>query len=1161
MSMLIVCCLSLPTLAQLAFVERVPDDVSDEAFGVSDGNQDNQQSLKSVLLKFETQHKVSIVFQDQDVKDKTVDERRIDYLKLEEALNQLLTPLGLTYEKVKKNVFVILDEKQSRQINKVEKKKINAKDLTISNTFHVSQTHFNVDLGIRKSLDQSISGTVTDLESGASLPGVNILVKGTNTGTVTDMNGKYSLTVADDVDVLVFSSIGYLTEEVNISGKSIVDVVLSPDIQSLSEVVVTALGIERKREALAYSVSEVQGEEFTQARETNVANALTGRIAGVNATGLATGPGGSSRVIIRGNGSLVGDNQPLYVVNGMPIDNTIPGGGSTTDGQGINVDRGDGIAGINPDDIESISVLKGGAAAALYGSRASNGVILITTKRGKGQKGIGVEYNMNMTFDSPSMFPDFQYEYGQGFDGRKPLTQAEALSSGRLSYGAPMDGLPSIQFDGVERPYSPVNVKDNIKNFYRTGTNFVNTVALSGGSENVNFRLSMSDMDVESVVPNSSFNRKTANLNLNAYLGNRLSFETVVQYNLEQANNRPGTGYADYNAGWATHLVANTVDIRSLAPGYDENGREIEWNPVPVANNAYWVVNRYQNKDEKNRFIGQANIQYDIFDNLYLRGSVSRDFYNFEYVGITPYNTAFEPQGRYESLKADVSETNSMLTLNYNTSFLSDFNITAMVGGNRRKSVNDATSIEGSQFTIPYFYSYTNLATLTVTPSDQVTAVNSVFGSADLDYKGLLYLTLTGRQDWFSTLSPENNSIFYPSIGGSFIMSEAVSLPSAINFVKLRGSWAQVGGATPDPYLINQTFDMVQGGHNGRPVQAISSDLVTNPDLRPLTSTTYEAGIDIQLLENRIGVDLTFYNRTTTDDIVQTNISEASGYTKALLNVGELNNKGIELLLTGSPVRSSNFNWNVSYNMAYNKSEIVKLAEGLNTVQVGSGIGGGTIQNEIGRPYGIIKGYRMKRNDVGEVVFNTNSGYEARSEIEELGLGVPPLTMGMSNDFKYKNFSLNILLDGKFGNSIYSNLAQYAHRFGLTKATLPGREGGLQLSGVDEEGNDYERVVPVEELDTYYDNHKNYTELFVYNGSFIKLRQLIFTYNLPVSKLSFINLQSASLSLVGRNLAILYKHTDLFDPESSYTNGNAQGLEAFGVPRTRSLGFNLRVKF
>lgn len=512
-----------------------------------------------------------------------------------------------------------------------------------------------------------VSGKVTDAVDNLPLPGVSVLIKGTATGTITDIDGNYSLSLPDSGSVLVFSFIGYGQQEVAVNDRTIIDIVMAEESQGLSEVVVTALGIEREKRALAYSVSEVKGEEFTEARETNIANALTGKIAGVNATGLATGPGGSSRVIIRGNGSLAGENQPLYVVNGMPIDNSIPGGGSTTDGQGINVDRGDGIAGINPDDIETISVLKGGAAAALYGSRAANGVILITTKRGRAQEGIGVEYNSNLTFDTPSMFPDYQYQYGAGSNGRKPVTQDEAIEWGRLSFGAPMDGEPVIQFDGVERPYSPVYVKDNIKNFYETGSNFVNTVAFTGGGESINFRLSLSNMDVKSVVPNSTYNRKSANLNLNAYLGNKLSIETVVQYNLTGAENRPGTGYADYNAAWATHLVSNTVDIRNMSPGYNEDGSELLWNPVNVANNPYWVVNRYQNKDKENRFIGQANIRYDILDNLFVRGSLSRDFYNFDYVAITPSYTAFRPQGSYESLKSDVSETNAMLTLNYNT--------------------------------------------------------------------------------------------------------------------------------------------------------------------------------------------------------------------------------------------------------------------------------------------------------------------------------------------------------------------------------------------------------------------------------------------------------------------------------------------------------------
>ncbi len=1011
-----------------------------------------------------------------------------------------------------------------------------------------------------KPLQRSISGTVTDSE-GLPLSGANIVEKGTTNGVTADFDGNFSMNIASDTAILVVSYIGFATNEVPVGGQTTLNIVLEVSASGLDEVVITALGIKRSEKALAYSVSEVGGEEFSEARESNVANALTGKIAGVNATGLATGAGGSSRVIIRGNGSLSGDNQPLYVVNGMPIDNSIPGGGSTTGGQGINVDRGDGIAGINPDDIQTISVLKGGAAAALYGSRAANGVILITTKKGKAQKGIGVEYNGNFVVETPSMFPDYQYVYGAGSNGAKPLTKDEAIEWGRLSFGAPMDGTPVVQFDGVDRPYSPVYVKDNIKNFYDTGTNFVNTVAFTGGVEAINFRLSLSNMDDQGVVPNSYFNRKTANLNLNAQLGKKLSIEAVGQYNIEKATNRPGTGYADYNSAWATHLVSNTVDVRSMAPGYYPDGSELLWNPVNVANNPYWVVNRYKNDDKKNRFIGQVNLNYNILDNLRVRGTMSEDFYYFEYEGITPSYTAFRPDGSYESLRSNVSETNLLFTIDYNTKLFQDLSLSAMAGGNQQRNINNSTAIDGAQFTIPEYYSYTNLSVLTTTPNNRRTGVNSLFGSVDLGYKDFIFLTFTGREDWFSTLSPENNQIFYPSIGGSFLLSEATDLPEVFNYVKLRSSWAQVGGGTPDPYLINQTYDIVQGGHNGRPVQEISSSLVTNPELRPYTSTTYEVGLNAKLLDYRLGVDLTFYNRTTTDDIVQTDISTASGYTRALLNVGKISNKGVELLLTGSPIQNKTFNWNVSYNMAYNKSEIKKLTEGLSTIQIGTGIGGGSIQNVVGRPYGTIWGYKMATNDNGETIFNANSGYELRSDIMELGEGVAPLIMGMTNEFSYKDFSLSILLDGKFGNSIYSNLAQYSHRFGLTKATLPGRENGLPLSGVDTNGNPYERVVPVEELDTYYDNQKNYTDIFVYDGSFIKLREIVLTYNLPSKALDFVKIQSASVSFVGRNLAILYKNTDLFDPESSYTSGNAQGLEAFGVPRTRNFGLNVNLKF
>src|SRR5690606_32465601 len=526
-----------------------------------------------------------------------------------------------------------------------------------------------------------VKGLVTDAQ-GQGIPGVSVRLKGSTKGTVTGADGAYQLKVGGTGE-LEFSYMGYVGQTVAIGGRHVVNVQLVEDNQALSEVVVTALGISREKKALAYSVAEVGGDQLTQAKEVNVANALVGKVAGVDVSGMATGPGGSSRVIIRGNGSLSGNNQPLYVINGMPMDNSTPGGSTSSTGMGWNIDRGDGIAGINPDDIESISVLKGGPASALYGSRAANGVILITTKKGVAQKGLGIEFNSTSTFERPSMYPEWQYEYGQGIDGRKPTTQDEAIATGRLSYGARMDGQPYVQFDGVERPYSPE--KNNPQQFYETGQTYINSLALYGGSEALRYRASVSNTDAQAIVPNSTYKRLTTNLSVNANIGKKLHLEAVSQYNYDQGKNRPKVGYANDNPAWAVYMLANTVDIMSLAPGYDAEGNEVRWNPVAEAPNSWFVVNRYRNHDKKNRYIMQGSLQYDILDNLFIKGSASRDYYNSEFEAIQPTGTAFRPLGAYQSLRATSSETNYMFTLNYNTSFR-DFSLSAMVGGNIQRN-------------------------------------------------------------------------------------------------------------------------------------------------------------------------------------------------------------------------------------------------------------------------------------------------------------------------------------------------------------------------------------------------------------------------------------------------------------------------------------------
>jgi TonB-linked SusC/RagA family outer membrane protein len=1081
--------------------------------------------VKDVLKQINSETKISFIFSNSIVTNQQIS-LKVKNEQLGVVLRKILDPLGMDY--YVSDEVILIDKK------------------TAASAVNESPAKAPV----------IVTGKVTD-NSGAPLTGVSVMIKGSGNGTVTNIEGRYTLTAPTENATLVFSYMGFVTQEIAVNGRKAIDVKLLESQNSLNEVVVTALGISRQRKALAYSVTEVKGEDFTQARENNLANALTGKVAGVNATGLSTGPGGSSRVLIRGNGSMSGSNQPLYVVNGMPIDNTVPGGSASTNAGGGNVDRGDGIAGINPDDIESISVLKGGQAAALYGARAGSGVILITTKKGRAQKGIGVEYNTTFTAETPAVFPDWQYEYGQGDGGVKPMTQAAAITTGRRSFGAKIDGSTYIAADGLEHPYSAQ--RDNIKNFYNTGSTFTNTVALTGGTEAITYRFSLSDLNSKSILPNSTYDRKTGNLNVSGKLSPKLSFEALAQYNIENAKNRPSAGDALGNPNWTPYMIANTADIRWLEPGYDANNNEIAWNDAPIASNSYFVVNKYQQRDTKNRFIGQGGVTYEFIKNLSLKGVISRDFYSYNYNYILPTGTLYVPNGQYNELKVDASETNGLLTLNYNGK-IKDFGISAFVGGNQQRSVYNQSNIVGSNYIIPFFYSSTNLSTVSTTPTNNKTAINSLMGSADFSYKNFAYLTVTGRQDWFSTLSPENNTIFYPSVGGSFVLSEAFKLPQSINYAKVRASWARVGDGTPTPYQINQAFMMLPS--SGQPLQNVSSTTITNQNLRPYTSTTTEAGIEARFLNSRIGLDITLYNRKTTDDIVTTAITGATGYNNVILNVGELSNKGIEGLINGTPIKTKNFTWSASYNVAYNKNEVVKLAAGLNQIQMASSVNGwGYINNIVGQPYGAIVGTRMLKDDKGNVVFNATTGLPVATGLQTLGNGVAPLTMGLSNDFKYKRFSLNVLLDGKFGNKILSLMEIYGTRLGLMKTTLPGRDGGLVLNGVDQTGKAYTRTVPVGDLRTYYDNYKSYSELFLHDASFVKLRQVILSYNIPVSGLKALSLQSASVSLVARNLLTIYKQTDNFDPESSFTNGSSQGFESFGLPRTRSFGLNLMVKF
>ncbi|MDQ6471388.1 SusC/RagA family TonB-linked outer membrane protein [Flavobacterium sp. LHD-80] len=1033
---------------------------------------------------------------------------------------------------------------------------------------NAKETAIKKHLFEQKSNQTEISGQVLGQDDGMPIAGATIYAKNNpKIAAVTDENGNFKLNVPESESHIVISYMGYGTLEFKLDNTKDLVIKLKPAENVLDQVLVTALGVKKSGKAVSYAVTELKGTEFTKAKETNITNALVGKIAGVNVSSTATGPNGSSRVVIRGNGSLNGNNQPMYVVNDLPIDNTqlnLPGIGNGPGSTRINVDRGDGTAVINPDDIKSITVLKGGTAAALYGANAANGVILIQTKRGTAQKGIGIEYNSSFTFEKPSIFPDWQYEYGSGHNGQKPANQAEAIADGRWSWGAKMDGTNVVQFDGVARPY--VAQKNNIKNFYETGTTFINSIALSGGTEKATGRLSFSNLENESILPNSGFNRKTFNLASNVNLTDWLKFDVVTQYNLEKSDNRPTVSDAEANANWGTYMIANTVDIRNLAPGYDENGIEEAWNPVAVATNPYFVVNKIKNSDTKNRFIGMLNVKLNFTKDLFLQGRIGQDYTDYEFFGYIPKTTLNNPVGYAQGSRMKLSNLNTEAILNYTKkNFYKDFSLNALVGVNSRTTLRDETKVEGSGYVLDDFYALSNLQTLTYTYPYGKTKTNSVYGAADFDYKNVIFLNFTGRQDWFSTLSAENNTVFYPSVGTSIIVSDLLKMPEWVSFAKLRSSWAQVGGATPDPYALNQSYSMVQGGHNGQQLQGPTSSRVPNSTLSPLTSTTFEIGTDLGFFNNRLNVDFAWYNRATTNDIVETTISTSSGANTALLNLGKMKNTGVELLLTGKIISNQDFSWDATFNGSYNKNTVQALTDDLNSITMATSVNGYvTITSDVGRPYSIIKGYKPLKDANGNTVYNVSGGSAsiARGPLEELGQGVHPWGAGISNEFKYKAVSFSFLIDGKFGGSLYSGTDLYGTRMGLTKLTLEGRETGLPISGVDTNGNPVNMTIAPENLRTYYDGLRNISSTFIYDASFIKLRQVIVGYQLPIERIKALaKLQSLSVSFVARNLFILYKKTPNVDPESVFSAGNAQGVEQFGLPKTRSFGLSLNVKF
>ncbi len=1027
---------------------------------------------------------------------------------------------------------------------------------------------------------REISGKVTSGEDGSSLPGVNVVVVGSQQGSITDVDGNYTINVSDGA-TLKFSYIGFIDQEIQVGNQSIIDVVMQTDVTQLSEVVVTAFGIEKDKKALGYSITEVDGQDLVEAREVNLGDALQGRVAGVNVSNVGSGVAGSSRVIIRGNTSINGNNMPLYVVDGVPMDNSNLGQAGMWGGS----DWGDGLTSINPDDIENISVLKGNTAAALYGSRASNGVILITTKKGKARKGIGVEFNSNFVAETINNFQDFQQEYGHGTRGTKPANKSEAWNNTASGWGAKMDGssVPS-GFDDESRPYSYQG--DPYSAFYRTGTTWTNTLALVGGSETQNFRFSASDMRNEAVTPNSGMNRQNFTLSTNSQWAKKLTLTSKIQYSREDVKNRARLSDAPGNANYTIAVLAPSINVDWLKgdpnkPGANPDGTEMLYADNIYSQNPYWAAYQFENNNLRDRVMGSALLRYDITDWLYVHGRVGMDWYTDKRRSIEPYGTGYQALGAINEQVRTYREVNMEWMLGGQKQF-GEFGINAFVGGNKMTRDYEYHGLRGTNLNIPFFNEITNAGQTSIEYDVTKSGINSLFGSAEFSYGNFLFLTATGRNDWFSTLNPDLNSIFYPSVAASFVLSDVVVMPEFFSFAKIRGSWAEVGGGA-DPYSTSLNYSLVGQGHNGGFGQAalgrIQQGDVPNSQLTPLTVSEVEFGFDLRFFNNRIGVDYAYYNRSTMNDIVAASISGTSGYGNAVINVGELSNRGHELLISATPV-AGDFRWDITFNYAYNKAEVKQLAPGVNSLQINEARSRNAyVQHRIAYTdedtgesfdggYGMVMAYMPQMID-GQMVLDADGLPLREGGLTVMGSGVAPTSGGINNTFSYKNFSLGFLIDYKMGGVIYSGTNQSAYGNGMHKETLVGREGGLTVSGVDENGDAVSFELPYEDpnntgivtVQNYYSRLSTMSGLFVYDADYVKLRQFTFGYNFPASMLSRTPFTGASLSFVGRNLWLIHSNVDNIDPESTYDNTNGQGLEWYGVPQSRTFGFNLNVKF
>lgn len=1006
----------------------------------------------------------------------------------------------------------------------------------------------------------SVSGRITD-SNGQALPGVTVIVKGNPTqGTVTNIDGNYTLPNVQPGSTLQFSFVGMKSQEIAVNGRTAVSLSLEQDAIGIDEVIVTALGIKRDAKSIGYAATQVNADEISNPAMVNLGNNLQGKIAGVNVDALASGAGGSSKIRIRGQSSFSGNNDPLIVVNGVPINNTPI---SSSNSNAIASDLGDGLQSINPDDIESMTVLKGASATALYGYRAKDGVIIITTKTGSEKTGLGIEFRTSFTAERALDFTDFQYEYGQGENGLRPQNVAEARSSGGWSFGTKFDGEPVWSIDGKQHPYVPF--KDRINAIYGTGTNFTNSIALSGASENGSYRFSFANTDADNITPNSTFSKKIFGTALNYNLGAKLTAQINANYSLEYNKNAPFGGQ-QFSIPNSIMSMANSIDPRWLRDNYkdSETGNEISFMRFADRTNWYWSAYERLDENERERIYGNIMLRYDVTPWLYIQGRIGQDKFSRHSELIVPTGTAFLGpvqtgfNGSFRQGKNNFSEINMDFLVGANKTF-GDFGIDATFGGNRMDQFSENLSTTVTNFYIRGLYSIGNGQIKNPTYNYSGKIINSLYGSLNLSYKDVLFLNATGRNDWFSTLNPDSNSYFYPSVSGSFLFSQAFQsiMPQWLDYGKFRVSYAEVGGDT-DPYRDNLYYSMNANPYNEYAYGGISSNTMPNAYLKPLNIQEAEAGLELILFDRRVNLDFAAYRKNTLEEILTVDISNASGYSTTIVNIGRIRNEGIETLFRVVPIRTSNFNWETGINYTYNVSEVLELANDQPIINVGSSIFIGRLSHEVGKPLASLRGYDYLRNDKGEII-TINGRFQTGEEIN-YGSAIPKHIGGFLNTFTYKNLRVFAQIDFKAGHKLISDTNWNMLRSGHHKKSLPGREGGVIFDGVNLDGTPNTTPVPAQTFYTDYSSRRITTEA-VYNASFVRWRTLSIGYDLS-SLFNNAFVKSCVVNANVNNVLMIKKFVDNIDPEAaSQVSDNSTGLEGVSLPTTRSYSLSFNFKF